>query len=95
MIAISSLVNQAFNLAASRKAPWTFAYFAWRRLRRGRKEKLGAFRPWDQVPRVLDMVMFRAEESLQVEPRTADDQILTMAAVMSVLWQLLMCKTRL
>ena len=95
MIAISSLVNQAFNLAASRKAPWIFTSLAWRRSRCGRKEKLGAFRPWDKVPRVLDMVMFRAEEGLQVEPRTADDQILAMAAVMSVFWQLLICKTRL
>ena len=95
MIATSSLVNQAFNLAAFRKAPWIFPSLAWCRSRRASKEKLGTFRPkeklgafrsWDKVPRVLDMVMFRAEESLQVEPRMADDQILAMAA--EVLWSL-------
>lgn len=68
MIAISSLVNQAFNLAASRKAPWIFASLAWRRSRRGRKEKLGAFRPWDKVPRVLDMVCFVLRKAFRLNP---------------------------
>lgn len=71
MIATSSLVNQAFNLAASHKAPWIFTSLAWCRSPRGRKRNFGAFRPWDKVPSVLDMVMFLVEESLQVEPRMA------------------------